>query len=331
MRWEDAHKIAMLKAARAHRDFDVDTTRRIDIFGVIEGTELILGFVPMPRLSGAYYAGAGILINANHPLARQRYTAAHEFGHHVFEHETSVDPLVDPLSRWGKTTLWSAHEKQAEAFAAWFLMPRQLVANSLEQLAISRPQTPEDVYALALRLGTSYEATARHLPNLRLASRDQRDLWLKAQLAEVKVGLAVGAPPESLRNDVWRLDERDNAALISVRVGDRLVVDLEDIPSSGYLWRAANGGDDIRVVVDTFRDGTSRVEESSEDEASPVGTGVRHVFVLEIDAETDPGEEEVVFERVRPWTGDVAERFQLELDVERPRRGISEELMRIAA
>jgi Zn-dependent peptidase ImmA (M78 family) len=336
MRWEDAHKIAMLKAAHAHRDFGIDTRRRIDIFGAIEDAELILGFQPMSGLSGAYFAGAGILINANHPLARQRYTAAHEFGHHVFEHETSVDPWMEPLSRWGGTAHWTDQEKQAEAFAAWFLMPRQLVLESLRQLRISRPESPEDVYALALRLGTSYEATARHLPNLRLASRQQRDRWLKTQLAKVKVALAAGAPPESLRNDVWRLDERDDSTVIFVRVGDRLVIDLEDVPSSGYLWRAVSDGEQIRLVVDEFENGTDLFEEESGDENSaeedlPIGTPVRHVFVLEVDPEGAATEEEVVLERVRPWTGDVADRFRLELDVEQPRMGVSEELMRIAA
>src|SRR2546423_1314081 len=262
MRWEEAHRLGMLKAARVHRLYHVDTSRRVDVFGVIEKAGLILGFEPMPRLSGAYYSQAGILVNANHPLARQRYTAAHELGHHVFEHETSVDPHMDPLARWGKTAHWPAHEKQAEAFAAWFLMPQKLVESSLGELNIERPETPEDVYALALRLGTSYEATARHLPNLRLASRDTRDWWLKAQLAKVKVGLAAGAPPASLRNDVWRLDERDNLAQIFVRVGDRLVIDLEDTPSSGYLWRATRPIGELGVVLDSFRDEQVEVEGS---------------------------------------------------------------------
>src|SRR5437867_2727207 len=101
MRWEEAHRLAMLRAAHAHRELGIDPTRRIDIFRAIEDAELILSFEPMPNLSGAYYRDAGILVNANHPLARQRYTAAHEFGHHLFRHDTSVDPLTEPLARWG--------------------------------------------------------------------------------------------------------------------------------------------------------------------------------------------------------------------------------------
>jgi Zn-dependent peptidase ImmA (M78 family) len=330
MRWEEAHRSAVLAATHAHKDFGIDTTRRIDVFSVIEQAELILGFEPMPRLSGAYYAGAGILINANHPLARQRYTAGHELGHHVFGHETSVDPLVEPLARWGGTTHWPPHEKQAEAFAAWFLMPRKLVLSSLEQLEMSRPQTTEDVYSLALRLGTSFEATARHLPNLRLADPGQVKGWLAARLADVKLEIAVGAPPESLRNDVWRLDRRDNEATISVRVGDRLVIELTDIPSSGYVWQPIDGLDDAHLVLDSFKQRLALSGDSATDEDAD-GQAVPHVFVVEVDRDAEQGMEELVFERVRPWTGEIVARYQLALDVQRPRHGVSEEWMRIAA
>ena len=320
----------MLAAAHAHKDFEIDLTRRIDVFSVIERTGLILGFEPMAKLSGVYYANAGILINANHPLARQRYTAGHELGHHVYRHETSVDPFVDPLARWGKTTHWAPHEKQAEAFAAWFLMPRSLVLSSLEQLEMARPEASDDVYALALRLGTSYEATARHLSNLRLASSEQVKAWLSERLAIVKLELAAGAPPESLHNDVWRLDKRDNEAMISVRVGDRLVIELIDIPSSGYVWQPTEQLDEAHLVLDSFqKHGEPAAGDYDRDAAD--GRPVPHVFVVEIDREAEQGKEELVFERVRPWTGEVVDRYQLGLDVQRPRRGISEELLRIAA
>ena len=198
----------------------------------------MLAFEPMPRLSGAYFAAErAILINANHPLARQRYTAGHELGHFAFGHGSSIDPMTEPLARWGGSSQWRPEEKQAEAFSAWFLMPRRLVIESLRRLGLERPSSPEDVYSLALRMGTSYEAIARHLPNLRLATAPQVREWLKTPPATVKIALSAGAPPESLRNDVWSLDERDNETRVAVRTGDRLAIELEDTPSSGYIWQ----------------------------------------------------------------------------------------------
>jgi Zn-dependent peptidase ImmA (M78 family) len=321
----------MLAAAHAHADYGIDTTRLVDVFTVIEQAELILGFEPMPKLSGAYYSGAGVLINSNHPLARQRYTAGHEFGHHVFGHETSVDPLVEPLTRWGTTTRWPPHEKQAEAFAAWFLMPKKLIDTTLEQLELQKPGTSEDVYALALRLGTSFEATALHLRNLRLADQSQVKAWLDLRLADIKRELAVGGPPESLRSDVWRLGDRERGFTFSVRVGDRLVVELADTPSSGYVWKPAAATERQYLVLDSFLRRPQLADTPTDDIDERDGGAVPHFFVLEIDDDAGPGGESVAFERIRPWTGEVIDRYELALDIQRPRRGVSEEWLKVAA
>lgn len=327
MRWEQAHQLARLKAAHLQKDLGVDPTRRIDVFTVIREADLLLAFEPLPRLSGAYFAAErAILINANHPLARQRYTAGHELGHFAFGHGSSIDPLTDPLARWGGSSRWRPEEKQAEAFSAWFLMPKQLVHHTLEQLALERPSLPEDVYALALRMGTSYEATARHLPNLRLATSEQVRQWLKTPPAKVKIALSAGAPPESLRNDVWPLDERDNETEVAVRIGDRLAIELEDIPSSGFVWQP-EPQPDIEVVLDSAvegADGQIRLDHLE-------GAVDRHVFVVEISPDAEPGSGELVFRRVRPWNNKVSRTFRLGLDIHAPQHGVAEEQMVLAA
>jgi Zn-dependent peptidase ImmA (M78 family) len=323
----------MLKAAHLHKDFGVDATQRIDVFGVIKEADLLLAFEPLPRLSGAYFAAErAILINSNHPLARQRYTAGHEFGHFAFGHGSSVDPLTDPLARWGGSTNWRPEEKEAEAFSAWFLMPKQLVRASLEQLDLKRPSSPEDVYSLALRMGTSYEATARHLPNLHLATALQVKHWLKTSPAKVKIALSAGAPPVSLRNDVWPLDERDNEARVAVRTGDRLAIELEDVPSSGYVWEVEQRPD-IRMVLDSARGDLliPDMQTSLEPEEDAEGAADRHVFVLEISPDAEPGFDEVLFRRVRPWNNEVSRTFRLGLEIHAPQLGIAEEQMVIAA
>lgn len=328
MRWADAHKQAMLKARRAHKEFDVDVSQRVDVFTVIEEANLLLGFEPLQQMSGAYFASErAILINSNHPLARQRYTAAHEFGHFIFKHGTSIDPQTESLSRWGERTHWPDHEKQAEAFAAWFLMPRPLVMSTLSQLGIAKPSSPEDVYALALRLGTSYAATLRHLPNLRLLSDQHMREWLKQPLARVKVGLAEGAPPESLRNDVWHLTERDAGTAIAVRAGDRLVVALRDAPSTGYVWKA-DGADSLEVVVDSFADpAVLHLSEEPQEE----GEGSHHLFVLDVADITAGAREDLRLVRMRPWTEDVAATYQVHVEILAPRLGFSERQMRLLA
>jgi Zn-dependent peptidase ImmA (M78 family) len=331
LRWADAHKLARLRAAHLHKDLDLAVDRRIDVFQAIRDVGLLLAFQPMPHLSGAYFEwGQAVLVNANHPLARQRYTAGHELGHFAFGHSSSVDPQTDPLSRWGGSTYWRPEEKEAEAFGAWFLMPRKLVLASLEQLAIDRPSQPEDVYALALRMGTSYAATARHLPNLHLATSHQVQRWLRTPPAKIKTALSEGAPPESLRNDVWALDERDNSLRISVRGGDRLVIDLEDVPSSGYIWEA-DSRTNTHVVLDTAR-GFDDAQIALENEADSEGAISHHVFVVEVPPAVEhESAEELVFRRRRPWNKKVSRTFNLGLEINVPERGVAEEQMLLAA
>jgi hypothetical protein len=137
MRWEQAHQLARLRAAHFQKDLGIVPTQRIDVFGVIRDADLLLAFEPMPRLSGAYFAAErAILINANTHSHGSASQSDHELGHFAFGHGSSVDPLTDPLSRWGGSSRWRPEEKQAETFSAWFLMPKQLVSQSLDQLGL---------------------------------------------------------------------------------------------------------------------------------------------------------------------------------------------------
>ena len=108
-------------------------------------------------MSRSQVHGPGILINNGLPPAAQRQTAGHELGHHRFQHGTRVDvDLEAPLDR---RTVWTDEEKQAEAFASWFLMPRKAVRTALAHLGLERPKEPEDVYQLSLLLGTPYSSS----------------------------------------------------------------------------------------------------------------------------------------------------------------------------
>lgn len=173
MNWREAHEEAMFVAADAHEELAIDTSREIDVFAAIEGLRLELLFRPLAGAAGLYVGPeadrpGGILINSRHRRARQRYTGGHELGHHLMGHAPTLEPEDRGAGAFFEEEL-PAEEKLAEAFAAWFLMPPELVDNVLEDLAMRRPTGPAEVYALALRLGTSFEATALHLANLKLA------------------------------------------------------------------------------------------------------------------------------------------------------------------
>ncbi len=75
---------------------------------------------------------AAILVNANHPTMRQRFTLAHELAHLVFDADSPVNACDAGEIRPGPR---SRAELRADAFAAAFLLPRrvlmQLVGSSL--------------------------------------------------------------------------------------------------------------------------------------------------------------------------------------------------------
>jgi Zn-dependent peptidase ImmA (M78 family) len=228
MRWRQAHQEAMIAAADAHNALEIDTFARVDVFQAMTQERLKLIFKPLSGCAALYLPSVrgsrpGALINSQHPLALQRYSGAHELGHHRFDHGAQIDKDVE-LRLSGRAL--PPHEMLAEAFAAWFVMPPERADVVLETLAIERPRSPADVYALALRFGASYAATCVHLPSLKRADVADVHAWAKVALKKVKQSLTASAPAGGWANDVWTLNERDSAETIVARAGDRLIVEL---------------------------------------------------------------------------------------------------------
>lgn len=123
-----------------------------------------LVFRPLRGLLGAYLdePAPGIIVTTQRPLSVQRFTAAHEFGHAILEHSTSLDdsailartPFADRLT-------YDLQEAAADAFASQLLVPRWLIVKHMLRQNWSRDalQHPEVVYQLSLRMGVSYLAT----------------------------------------------------------------------------------------------------------------------------------------------------------------------------
>src|SRR5258708_6822820 len=129
MTWQGAHKVAFTAAARAHAKYGIDVRDRVDVFAALQRAGIDVIGQPMPRLFGFYMAseafgGPAVLLNSRMSEATIRHTAAHELGHHELNHVSQVDYDLNELHA-GKRP-WTAEEQEAEAFAAWFLMPRKV-------------------------------------------------------------------------------------------------------------------------------------------------------------------------------------------------------------
>jgi Zn-dependent peptidase ImmA (M78 family)/DNA-binding XRE family transcriptional regulator len=119
------------------------------------------------RTAGMFVAaadfGACIAVNANHPPDRQRWTIAHEYGHfltHRYQPEITV-------LRGGSVP---PHERFADAFARFFLMPASSLTRRFLALKRSKsgPITPADVLELAHLYGVSAKAMTLRLEELGL-------------------------------------------------------------------------------------------------------------------------------------------------------------------
>lgn len=269
--WQDAHRIANIAAAQAHHALGIDvSTPPIDVTAAIATAGVALMWQPMPRVFGVYVnepgARPGILVNAGVPNGARRHTAAHELGHHQMKHTTSVDDgsTIDTSAGDEHDSgfpargqrAWADQEKAAEAFAAWFLMPRRAVAAALEMVGLERPRTALDVYRLSLILGTSYRSTLRQLPNLHLAHRNNCREWATVAPGRLKARLdASAAPPTSRAPDVWLLGPAFHDRAIVLFPGDRLVlpqVDLGQCAVPKWLTHVrgrCQGNDALRTAV----------------------------------------------------------------------------------
>ncbi len=324
MRWADAHREAMFAAADAHDTLNVEVTKRIDVFAILERLDLRVMVRPLRGVAGLYVPalgdrGGGVLVSSLHPLARQRFTAAHELGHHWLEHAPSIDLRTQILQRAELSRL-TPDEMVAEAFASWFLMPAEAIDATLADLGVSQPRGPEDVYAVSLRLGTSYQATAYQMANMRLADYSTADRWAKQPPRAVKAALSAGSPLTSARRDVWALSDRDAGGAFQVRAGDRLVISLPEVPSSGYLWQIDDLPAETHVIADTMVD---ELEEQGELVADhpPPGSGHPRTLILDLDPDAD-GALALHLRHAPVWAPDeTADEYTVHLEVEQPLLG----------
>lgn len=116
-------------------------------------------------ISGVFYKKDGKLylgVNKNHPKTRQRFTIAHEIGHHILHaddilHYDDVDDIARVYFRTDK--IQSSQETEANFFAAELLMPAELIEGCVDNGI-------EYVHKLAEYFEVSEEAMRYRLINL---------------------------------------------------------------------------------------------------------------------------------------------------------------------
>jgi len=304
-----ARREGSLAAQRTRRRLGLTEIRRVNIFKVIDDDKIWLMFQPLSELYGFYRrlnGNTGIVLNAGHPTGLQRYTAAHEYGHHILGHAFSLDeePEIGGASGVGdanNTITRSSspdtgnplQEAAAQAFAATFLMPVQMVNRALIDLGLDRdtPQlSPPIVYSLSLEFGTSYEAMLSQLAVLEKVS------WaaaarLKIPPIRIKTILTGGRRPPNSRADVWVVDYGHQNRSLQLNVGDEVIVRLTETPSSGYAWEVAQPEGSVLEAVH------EQLEAIGSDKTVLGSSAQRDLHFRAI----SPGAEDITARLARPW------------------------------
>lgn len=130
-------------------------------------------------------------INTARPRNRQRFTAAHEFAHHLFDSETGLrmdENIFEAEDR---------REKRANSFAAHFLMPEEGIRRLLPGKDGRRPGAQAVVH-LGHHFAVSEQAMIYHLHNIDMISAADRDRFMQMknnnELKTIKLALGF-APP----------------------------------------------------------------------------------------------------------------------------------------
>lgn len=200
----------------------------ICIFDLVEEhyrDEIELRFKAAPSLEGLYVRGehsAGttsiIIVSALRPAGRQRNTCAHELGHHVFGHGSSIDEVVED----GTSRHFEPNEHVANAFAAFLTMPKLGILKAFTDRD-TRPEqaSPTTVYAVASQFGVGFTTLVNHLwLTLGALSADRATRLLKVTPKRMREELLGAAVP----GELVLFDQHWRGRAIDLGLGDHVIV-----------------------------------------------------------------------------------------------------------
>jgi len=112
-----------------------------------------------------------IVVNASNLPSRQRFTVAHELGHHEMHRFDGGDLEIPDRDIFESR---DPIEAEANAFAAYLLLPDEALRRDLADVN-QKDLQPLNVVHLMARYGTSYAATLNRLENANLISHATRE------------------------------------------------------------------------------------------------------------------------------------------------------------
>jgi Zn-dependent peptidase ImmA (M78 family) len=200
--------------------------------------------VPKPRIH----------VSVLRPLARRAFTCAHELGHHVFGHGSTIDELRDDQA---KNAARPPNEVLADAFAAFALMPTLGMREAFTKRGIDPNRaTAIEMYAIACNFGVGQATLVNHLTYgigmINPVQRAQLGRITPKMIRTELLGETV-SEPLTVADQHWNsptLDMEQGALVLlpaGVVVDTALLMPERDL-AAGRLFRATNSGI-TRVVI----------------------------------------------------------------------------------
>lgn len=318
-----ARELGAFQATQELVDRDIDMTRPIDVFDIIEKENVWLVFGPLEKVLGFYLntSSKGVFINNRRPRSVQRLTGAHEFGHICLGHQASLDDQSDIDA----SEVRSEQEAAAQGFALDFMMPLTLVESQFDALQIPFVKDridPRQAYMLSLMCGVSFRACIVQLGQMDKLSRAKAQEFLKWSPKEIKRLIGAGVGPQDPWADVWPLDESDSGRLITLRVNDEVRLKLPERPSTGYRWVSIEEvTNELVLVADEFEGRSVSLDEVG-------GGGDRFLSYRAARA----GRAEIDLKLARPWQAtEAVQVFVVQCQIEDQPTGGETMGLRIAA
>ncbi|MGH1432558.1 MAG: ImmA/IrrE family metallo-endopeptidase [Neptuniibacter sp.] len=184
-------------------------------YNLAEAMGLDVRFIKISSFEGMYLAeDLVILIGAERPEGRKVFTCAHEIGHHILEHGTVIDEIIETGSD-------KEIEREADFFGSMLLMPESLIRRVGNELKIdfSNPNV-EKLYIASRYIGVSFVGLITHLYlNMKLLSRANYTALKKINLGAIKNALA----GERVFGEVFFVGNWWNDKAVDLCVGDQIL------------------------------------------------------------------------------------------------------------
>jgi Zn-dependent peptidase ImmA (M78 family) len=138
-----------------------------------------------------------IHVSALRPLARRVFTCAHELGHHVFGHGSTIDELKDDNALNHDRP---PEEILADSFAAFLLMPTLGLREAFTRRNLDpNSASAKDVFSIACHFGVGQSTLVNHMAYaIRMINGDQRSRLGKVTPKMIRTELLGEIVPEPL-------------------------------------------------------------------------------------------------------------------------------------